>query len=162
MTYPRSRFGDAAQGGYTYVGLLIFVAVFGLISADSLRVGVTAQRRVAEQELLERGLALTRALESYSQATPGGQSSYPQEISDLLRDPRYQKKVVRHLRRIDVDPITGRAEWGVVMTPDKRWIIGFHSLSDQKARRRDFPAPFDDFSDKPFYRDWVFSAGLGE
>lgn len=162
MIYLRSRLGDAGQGGYTYVGLLIFVAVFGLISAGSLRVGVTAQRRVAEQELLERGLALTRALESYSEATPAGQSGYPQVIGDLLLDPRHQKKIVRHLRRIDVDPITGRAEWGVVMTPDKRWIIGFHSVSDQKSWRRDFPAPFGDFSEKPFYRDWVFSAGLGE
>ena len=152
----------AANRGYTYVGLLIFVALFSLISAGTLRVGVTAQRRVAEQELLERGLALTRALESYARATPAGQSAYPKVIDDLLRDSRYQKTVIRHLRRIDVDPITGRAEWGVVMTEDKRWVIGFHSLSDQKAWRRDFPPPFDDFSDKPFYRDWVFAAGLGD
>ena len=162
MVHLRSRLWRAGQGGYTYVGLLIFVAVFSLISAGTLRMGVTAQRRVAEQELLERGLAFTRALESYAQATPAGQSNYPKAIDDLLRDPRYPKTVVRHLRRIGVDPITGRAEWGVVMTQDKRWIIGFHSLSDQKAWRRDFLPPFGDFSDKPFYRDWVFGAGLGE
>lgn len=153
---------NAGQAGYTYVGLLIFVAVLSLISAGTLRVGVTAQRGAAEQELLDRGLALTRALESYARATPAGQSAYPKVIDDLLRDPRYPKTVVRHLRRIDVDPVTGRAEWGVVMTQDKRWIVGFHSLSDQKAWRRDFPPPFDDFSDKPFYRDWVFAAGLGD
>ena len=159
---PKARLRYTGQGGYTYVGLLIFVAVFSLISAGTLRVGVTAQRRVAEQELLERGLALTRALESYAQATPAGQSASPKVINDLLRDPRYLKTVVRHLRRIDVDPMTGRAEWGVVMSEDKRWIIGFHSLSDQKAWRRDFLPPFDDFSDKPFYRDWVFGVGLGD
>jgi len=151
----------AGQGGYTYVGLLVFVAVFSLISAGTLRMGVTAQRRVAEQELLERGFALSRALESYARATPAGQSGSPKVISDLLRDPRYQKTVVRHLRRIEVDPITGRAEWGVVLAEDNLGILGFHSLSDQKAWRRDFAPPFDDFSDKPFYRDWVFLAGLG-
>jgi type II secretory pathway pseudopilin PulG len=158
----RARLRYAGQEGYTYVGLLIFVAVFSLISAGTLRVGVTAQRRVAEQELLERGLALTRALESYARATPAGQSGSPKVISDLLRDPRYQKTVVRHLRRIEVDPMTGRAEWGVVMSEDNRWINGFHSLSDQKVWRRDFVPPFQDFVDKPFYRDWVFGAGLGD
>ena len=154
------RGGRALQQGYTYIGLLLFVAVLGLVSASTLRIGVTAQRRVAEQELLERGWALTQALESYASMTPRGQNPYPQSIQDLLRDPRFPK-VVRHLRRVEVDPMTGSATWGEVWTEDRRGIAGFHSLSDQTAWRRDLPAPFDDFNDKPLYRDWVFRSGLG-
>jgi type II secretory pathway pseudopilin PulG len=155
----------AVQRGYTYIGLLLFVALLGLVSATTLRVGVTAQRRVAEQELLERGWALTQALESYAKATPRmpkGQNPYPRTIQDLLRDPRYPKAVVRHLRRIDVDPMTGRAEWGEVLSEDQRGIAGFHSLSDEKAWLHDLPAPFSEFNDQPYYRDWVFKSGLGD
>lgn len=156
------RGGRALQQGYTYIGLLLFVAVLGLVSASTLRIGVTAQRRVAEQELLERGWALTQALESYARATQGAQSPYPSSIQDLLRDPRSPLVVVRHLRRIERDPITGGTEWGVVLSADRRGIVGFYSLSEQKAWRRDLPPPFDDFNDKPLYRDWVFRAGLGD
>lgn len=158
----RTRLSRHGQLGYTYLGLLILVAVLSLVSAATLRVGVTVARHEAEQDLLDRGLLLTRALESYARVTPSGQSAYPRSINDLLRDPRFSKSVVRHLRRIDADPITGQTEWGVVLSDNGRGIAGFHSLSDQRAKRRDFVPPFGDFEDKPFYRDWVFVAGLGE
>jgi type II secretory pathway pseudopilin PulG len=151
----------SVQLGFTYVGLLLFVAILGLVSATTVRIGVAAQRRVSEQELLERGHRLAQALESYSRATPTGKSTYPRLIDDLLRDPRFPKTVVRHLRRIEPDPMTGRAEWGTVPSEDGSGIAGFHSLSDQRVWRQDFAPPFNDFADKPLYRDWVFEAGLG-
>jgi hypothetical protein len=158
---PRSQ-KQRRQGGFTYVGLLILIAVFALISAQTLRAGITAQRRQAEQELLDRGWRLTQALESYARATPAGQSFTPRTIEDLLRDPRFPTKTVRHLRRVEFDPITAQAQWGVVRTPDGRGIEGFHSLSTERVWRQQFVPPFTDFADKPLYRDWVFIAGLGE
>jgi type II secretory pathway pseudopilin PulG len=150
------------QGGFTYVGLLILIAVFALISAETLRAGMTAQRRVAEQELLDSGWRLTQALESYARATPAGQNPVPRTIEDLLRDPRSPTTTVRHLRRVEFDPITAQAQWGIVRTPDGRGIDGFHSLSTARPWRKDFVPPFTDFADKPLYRDWVFTLGLGE
>jgi type II secretory pathway pseudopilin PulG len=149
--------------GFTYLGLLILLAIMGLVSATTLRVGTLMQRRVAEQELLEKGLALTRALESYAQATKPGQSPAPRSIEDLLRDPRSPRALVRHLRHMEIDPMTGRSDWAVVLGPDGRSIIGFHSLSEEKAvKTDDFPPPFDDFDGKLYYKEWLFVVGLGD
>jgi type II secretory pathway pseudopilin PulG len=150
------------QAGYTYLGLLFLLAVMATVNAASLRIGTTLQRSVAEQELLDKGLSFTRAFESYARATPAGGNPYPVELQDLLRDPRYPDKMIRHLRRIEVDPMTGRAEWGVKRQPSNRGITGVHSLSDQTSLRRDLQAPFRDFNDETYYRDWVFVGGLGE
>ena len=150
------------QSGYTYIGLLIVIAVLSFLSASSLHIGVMVHRRVAEQELLDRGYRLSLALDSYASLTPSGQNPYPQSINDLLRDPRFPKKVVRHLRRIEVDPMTGTAVWGTVPPEKGVGIGGFHSLSEQKVLRKDFNPPFRDFVDLPLYRDWVFVRGLGE
>jgi len=150
------------QGGFTYVGLLIFIAVLGLMSAGVLRVGMTMQRHQDEQDLLERGQALAQALASYARATPAGQSRQPKAIEDLLRDPRYPKIIMRHLRAIGVDPFTGQAQWGELRSEDKKGIIGFYSLSEQKPWRKSFVPPFEDFEDKPRYKDWIFTTDLSE
>jgi hypothetical protein len=152
----------ARQTGYTYLGLLFLLAVVAAVNAASLRIGTTLQRSVAEQELLDKGLGFTRAFESYARATPAGGNPYPLELQDLLRDPRYPDKLVRHLRRIEVDPMTGRADWGVKRQLSKPGIIGVHSQSDQASLRRDLQAPFRDFNDETYYRDWLFVGGLGE
>jgi type II secretory pathway pseudopilin PulG len=158
----RVRHRSLRESGYTYVGLLIVIAVISLLSASSLRLGVMVHRRVAEQELLDRGYRLTLALESFARQTPAGQNPYPQAIEDLLRDPRFPNKVVRHLRRIEFDPMTGKPVWGTVAPERGRGIGGFYSLSDQAVLRKDFKPPFQEFADLPTYRDWVFVGGLGE
>jgi type II secretory pathway pseudopilin PulG len=149
------------QFGITYIAVLLFVAIVAALSAGTLQLGQTVQRHHSEQALLERGWELTQALESYQRATPAGQSPYPRRPEDLLRDPRFPKVTVRHLRRLNVDPITGLNQWGTVISEDGRGIVGFHSLSTQRPQRQELASPFADFSDQQSYREWVFVAGLG-
>jgi len=152
---------SAPAPGYTYVGLLILVAVLATSSAAALHLGHAHQRRVAERELLDKGMELVRALESYSTALPGGQGAAPARIDDLLRDPRFEKQLVRHLRRIPVDPITGQPVWGEVRSPDGRRITGFHSLStDRPVRTEDLGPGLEDFEGKTHYSEWVFVLGM--
>jgi type II secretory pathway pseudopilin PulG len=149
------------QGGYTYLGLIIFVAIVAVGSASALRLGVTSQRRDAERELLDKGLAMSRALESYSAATAGGAGAAPARLEDLLRDPRFPKTVVRHLRKIEVDPMTGQAQWGLVRQPGHQGIVGVHSLSaDKPLKQTDFAPVYEDFEGKDTYSQWVFSPGM--
>lgn len=150
------------QRGYTYIGVLLLVAVMGFMAANTLRWGQQMQRREAEQALLTQGKVLVEALSSYAQATGPGQRMTPSSVQDLLRDPRFPQSTVRHLRRLPPDPITGSAEWGVVMTDDGRGIIGFHSLSEDRPLLRDFKPPFSDFSDALRYRDWLFTLELAD
>lgn len=104
---------NGKQHGFTYLSLIILVTIIGLASAATIKLGVILQRSAAERELLAIGAEYADALESYAKATPPGQSPLPRSFKELLRDPRFPN-VRRHLRRIYVDPLTGKAEWGIV------------------------------------------------
>ncbi|MES2117861.1 MAG: type II secretion system protein, partial [Pseudomonadota bacterium] len=107
----------AGQGGFTYLSVIVLVAIIGLVTATTLKVGSVLQRSRAEQELLIIGAAFSDALQSYASATPSGQPSQPASLKDLLKDPRFPG-TRRHLRKLFVDPMTGKAEWGLVRLGD--------------------------------------------
>ena len=104
---------NGKQHGFTYLSLIILVAIIGLASAASIKLGSVLQRSAAERELLAIGAEYADALESYAKATPPGQSPLPPSFKELLRDTRFPN-VRRHLRRVYVDPLTGKAEWGIL------------------------------------------------
>ena len=147
-----------AHRGYALLMMLLMLAVIGLVAASQLQLGQFGQRRVAELQLLEVGARMEAALESYARLGQGGRAVMPTRLEDLLRDPRFPKQVVRHLRKIEVDPITGQPSWGVVWSEDGKGIIGFHSLSEQKPVMTLFGADRAHFKDLPKYSDWVFGS----
>lgn len=108
-----NRMRNGKQHGFTYLSLIILVAIIGLISASAMKLGTVLQRSAAERELLAIGAEYADALESYAKATPPGQSPLPPSFKELLRDNRFPN-VRRHLRRVYADPLTGKAEWGIV------------------------------------------------
>jgi len=141
--------------GFTYLGLLIFVAILGIVSSAVAALGSIAQRRSAEEELLFVGAQFRSALKSYYEATPLGSDPYPPSLQALLKDPRFPN-VVRHLRQIYPDPITGRPDWLLVMSPSGE-IMGVSSPSTQRPIKvAGFPAPFETFAGKTSYAEWVF------
>jgi type II secretory pathway pseudopilin PulG len=147
-----------APRGYAYLGLLILVAIVGVTAAASAELGAIYQRRMAEKELLAVGNEFQRALMSFSSATPIGQPTQPRTLEELLRDPRYPN-VVRHLRRIYEDPMTGKADWVLVKSPDGQTIVGIHSASHaHPIQVSQFSAAFQGFEKKKSYTDWVFVA----
>lgn len=113
MTAAASLIRTGKQRGFTYLSVVILVAIIGLVGAATLRLGVTMQRAAAEEELLRIGAEFSDALQSYAAATPAGQPTFPPSLNELLKDPRFPQ-VRRHLRRIYVDPMTGKPEWGLV------------------------------------------------
>ncbi|MFC3110102.1 type II secretion system protein [Undibacterium arcticum] len=144
--------------GFTYIGLLIFIAIIGVASAATLRLGSVLLRRAAEEELLDIGEEFRQALISYANASPVGPPGAPRSLQDLLKDPRYPRPV-RHLRKLYADPITGRTEWGTLEAVDGNGIVGVYSLSDAKPIKiENFDPMFQDFAGKTSYRDWLFSS----
>lgn len=142
--------------GFTYVGLLIAVAVMAAGATAALDAGARLQLREQEAELLAIGQEFRAALKSYAEATPVGQPDAPKELGELLRDPRHPG-VKRHLRRIYPDPLTGREEWGFARSPDGR-IIGMRSLSTSASfRRTGFPAGMEQFAQAERHDEWVFA-----
>ncbi len=147
----------ARCGGFTYLGTIILVAIIGLVGAASLKVGSLLQRAAAEEELLDIGAAFTDALRSYAAATPQGQPQQPNTLDDLLKDPRFPNPR-RHLRKIFVDPITGKAEWGVMYLGDKVGVLGVYSLSDSRPLKvANFDARFLNMENKEKLSDWKFT-----
>ncbi|HEX9172373.1 MAG TPA: type II secretion system protein [Telluria sp.] len=147
------------QAGFTYIGLIVFVTIIGLVGAATLKVGALLQRAEAENELLEIGAEFSAALRSYALATPKGQPMQPTSLEALLRDPRFPNPR-RHLRRIFVDPITGKAEWGLLAPAEGGPILGVYSLSQaQPLKIANFDARFVNFENKKHLSDWKFMAG---
>ena len=154
MRRPRKR----REGGFTYLSLIILVAIIGLVSATTLKLGAVLQRSRAEQQLLDIGAAFSDALQSYADATPAGFPPQPPSLKELLKDPRFPG-VRRHLRKVFVDPMTGEAEWGVVYFGDKRGVLAVYSLSDAKpVKIGNFPARFQGLAGKKKISEWRFVA----
>jgi type II secretory pathway pseudopilin PulG len=146
------------QGGFTYVGLIILVAIIGMVGALTLKADSLLQRAAAEEELLEIGAAFSAALQSYAAATPRGQPAQPPTLQELLKDPRFPEPR-RHLRRIFVDPITGKAEWGIVYRGDQQGVMAVYSLSASRPLKvANFDQRFSNFEDKEHISDWKFTA----
>jgi type II secretory pathway pseudopilin PulG len=156
MTTPRAR---QREYGFSYLALLMTVALIGVLTAGAVSSGATMQRRVVEDELLFVGAQFKKAFESYYAATPSGGHPYPRRLDDLLRDSRYPTPR-RHLRKIFPDPLSGEAVWGLVEVPGGG-IMGVYSLATgTPIRVAGFSDEFASFVGKQRYVDWVFSVNV--
>ncbi|HEU4851520.1 MAG TPA: type II secretion system protein [Telluria sp.] len=145
------------QDGFTYLGLIILLTIVGLVGAATLKIESLVRRAEAEEELLEIGAEFSRALRSYAAVTPRGQRQLPPTLKELLRDPRFPQPR-RHLRKIYVDPITGKDQWGVMYLSGEIGVIGVHSLSDSKPLKvANFDARFQNFEKAERISDWRFT-----
>jgi type II secretory pathway pseudopilin PulG len=147
----------ACSAGFTYLGALFLIALMGLALTVVSEMWHTVSRREKEAELLFVGAEFRRAFAQYQASGPG----YPRRLEDLLKDPRFPE-VRRHLRKIYRDPITGRAEWGLLKAPGDT-IAGVYSLSeDEPLKKTGFGIADQAFEGKTRYSHWVFSAQAGQ
>jgi type II secretory pathway pseudopilin PulG len=154
---PSGSDNRAKQRGFSYLFLLIIVAVLGIAAANAVSLGVNASRRDAEFELLAIGAEFENALRSYRAAGVAGTRAGPRDLEDLLLDRRIAI-TRRHLRKIYADPLTGRQEWGVVRQPDGL-IVGVYTMAPGiPIKRAGFDAHRASFENAERYAQWVFSA----
>jgi len=143
------------HGGFTYVGLLILLAIMAVTITNSLRQGSALQRREKEHELLLIGLQFHTAFRTYYQSTPAGKSPYPTSLEDLVRDTR-GPVMRRHIRKIYVDPVSGK-DWVLIAGPGGVGISGVHSISEDPPQKNEgFPDELSELDDKTKYSEWIF------
>lgn len=144
--------GPATQRGFSYLAILFFLAILSGGLALTGEIWHTAAQREKENELLFVGAEYRRAIERYVRAGPG---QYPRSLDDLLKDPR-RPTTERYLRKRYPDPITGKAEWGIVKSVDGG-VMGIHSLSEDKPlKEANFRVANKGFENAEKYSDWRF------
>lgn len=143
------------QQGFTYVALLIVVALIGAgLAAKGVAWGSSGQRE-KEAELLFIGQEFREAIALYYLRSPGRVQEYPESLDELTADTRFAN-TQRYLRKVYRDPMTWKAEWGLVLTPAGR-IMGVHSLSrEQPMKTGNFRETDREFSASKSYADWRF------
>ncbi len=143
--------------GFTYLGLLMFIAISGILLAVIGQVWHVEAQREKERELLFIGEQFRSAIGSYYRTSPSDPKQYPLTLQDLLVDQRFPVER-HHLRKIYREPFTGRAEWGLIK--DQGRIVGIHSLSDIKPlKQAGFSGQQDNFNHAENYQRWLFVYG---
>lgn len=143
------------ERGFSYLWVLMAVALMSVGMVVAAEVYMTSARRENEKELLFIGRQFREAIARYYESMPGGAKHYPQSLDSLLRDPRFPG-MRRHLRRIYIDPMTGKAEWGVLRVGKR--IVGVHSVSVAAPLKVGNFEPADaGFAGKKKYSEWVFT-----
>lgn len=121
----RAPAGDA--GGFTYIGLLWWVAISGVMLAALGQQWRMEGRRERETEMVFRARQIQAAIRSYQAASTDVGNSLPERLEDLIED-RRGPKPRRHLRRLWNDPVSGKP-WGELRAEGR--IRGVYSNSDR-------------------------------
>ena len=116
--------GKPGQSGFTYLFVLMLIALVGMGLAAAGTLWHTESQRAREADLLFIGDQYRQAIRSYYELDPA-QPRLPQSIDDLLED-RRRPNIVRHLRRAWHDPFTG-GDLALIRAPDTEGIIGVYS-----------------------------------
>jgi len=146
--------GKSAQSGFTYLYVLMLIALIGMGLAAAGTLWRTDAQRAREAELLFIGSQYRQAIRSYYELDPA-QPRLPQSIDDLLQDNR-RPNIVRHLRRAYRDPLTG-GELALIRAPDTQGIAGVVSPATGRPFKIAGFLPEDAaFKDASTYADWRF------
>ncbi|HTD55311.1 MAG TPA: type II secretion system protein [Silvibacterium sp.] len=117
--YPKST-RSPREAGLTLVELIVTVAILALVAGAAVPVARFEVKRQRERELRYDLWQMREAIDHYKDAadrnafiTKVDSQGYPPDLQTLVDGVDVQGKKVRFLRRIPVDPMTGKAEWGL-------------------------------------------------
>ena len=137
--------------GYTFPLMLIIVSAmaFGasrLELAESYRL-----KRDKEEELLFRGRAYIRAIQTFYKKN----NRYPRDLAELIDDKGPERR--RFIRQLYKDPVTG-GDFNPILGPEGTVIGVASSSSGAPFRHVDFEKELNDFDKAKTYADWKFKA----
>lgn len=160
MTRHPSAGARSAERGMVLLAFMLALALVGLVSLAACQAWAVQRQHEREKQLLFVGHQFRAAIRDYYYGAPAGAGrSLPGSLDALVEDDRYPIPV-HHLRRIYADPITGSADWGLLMVGDR--IMGVYSKSEAQPIKQKGFAPIDAaIEDKAAYRDWVFAFVAG-
>jgi general secretion pathway protein G len=115
-----TRSSMGREAGLTLVELIVTVAILGFLASAAVPLARWNIKRVKERELRTDLWQMRKAIDAYKDAADKGgiqtkvdSQNYPPDLETLVKGVEIQGKKVRFLRRIPVDPMTGKQEWGM-------------------------------------------------
>ena len=123
----QARAKRAREAGLTLLELIIASSILLILSAAALPVVRLTVIRPKEEQLRQSLREIRNAIDKYKDAADlhlvrvqVGSEGYPPDLETLAKPTQYGggEEKIRFLRRIPVDPMTGRAEWGLRSVQD--------------------------------------------
>lgn len=114
------------SAGYTFVELLVVTVILLIIASAAMPLARVTVQRQREAELRRALREMRMAIDKYKDAVDAGliggidvqagSEGYPKDLDVLVEGVRpvndASGRKLKFLRRIPVDPLTGKAEWG--------------------------------------------------
>jgi general secretion pathway protein G len=111
--------------GFSLLELVIVITILLILMSAALPAVRLSLKRQKEAELRRDLWEMRTAIDRYKEAadkrafqTKVGSDNYPPDMETLVSGIDVQGKKLRFLRSIPVDPMTGKAEWGLRSTQD--------------------------------------------
>lgn len=108
------------ERGLTLVELIVTVAILAILASAAVPLARFKVKREKERELHYDLWMMRDAIDKYKDAADRGafqtkvdSQNYPPDLDTLVNGVDVQGKKVRFLRHVPVDPMTGKAEWGL-------------------------------------------------
>src|ERR1700760_204045 len=114
------RSKGSSEQGVTLVELIVTVAILAILASAAVPVTRFEVKRAKERELRYDLWQMRDAIDKYKDAADKGafqtkvdSQNYPPDLQTLVDGVDVQGKKVKFLRRIPIDPMTGKQEWGL-------------------------------------------------
>ena len=145
------------EAGLTLVELIVTCAILSVLASAAVPIARFQVKRQNERELRRDLWMMRDAIDKYKDAADKGafmtkvdSGNYPPDLDELVKGVDVQSKKVKFLRKIPVDPMTGKAEWGMRSMQDdpKSDSFGGQSVFDVYSKSEGTAL------DGTKYKDW--------
>ena len=117
----------ARTQGLTLIELIVAFTIMFVLASMAVPMARSKVRREKERELRSALVEMRHAIDKYKDAADKGafqtkvdSQNYPPDLDTLVNGVDVQTKKLKFLRRIPVDPMTGKAEWGLRSMQDEK------------------------------------------
>ncbi|HEX3436094.1 MAG TPA: type II secretion system protein [Pseudacidobacterium sp.] len=108
-----------SEAGLSLVELIVTVAILAVLASAAIPLTKLEVKRQKERELRYDLWQMRDAIDHYKDAAERGafqtkvdSFNYPPDLETLVNGVDVQGKKIKFLRRIPIDPMTGKDEWG--------------------------------------------------
>ena len=148
VDYRGARPAARRQRGFTQIELIIATTIMAILVGAALPLAKNEVKRENERQLRQDLWMMRDAIDRYKDAADKGaftiklgSEGYPPDLDTLVTGVDIAGKKLKFIRRIPIDPMTGKAEWGMRSMQDEKdsssWggqsVFDVYTKSDQTA-----------------------------